>query len=351
MDNITKIIFFIARPLGVFYAQVMRLRALCYLHDIFPRYKATVPVISVGNLTMGGSGKTPVVIHLARFLLEQGYKPAVISRGYGGKAHRPVNIVSDGVSLLLESYQAGDEPRLIAESVPGTIVLTGKKRHLPCQYAIDHYNCDILILDDGFQHMRVRRDIDLVLFNAASLFHHMHVLPGGLLREPFSALDRAHCFLIAGCNHGRPENIERFRSFLESNWPETQTLQTQYLPDSYVDREGKILPLPAVSSPAYGFCGIASPDRFFHTINTLPLDIVGTKRFSDHHHYTPATLARIEKEAIDAGAEILLTTEKDLVKLASLHTNLPLYAIRMEIRTDTSFTVFIRKMIDKHQTS
>ena len=165
-NNLKKILYTIGFPFGPFYSQAMRIRSSLYKRGILKTHRLQVPVISVGNLTMGGSGKTPVVIYLAEMLLASGYKPGVVSRGYKGQAKADVTIVSDSNAILVDAAAAGDEPYLIAKRVREAVVATGRKRHLPCREAIEKYGCDIIILDDGYQHLQVQRDIDLVLFDA-----------------------------------------------------------------------------------------------------------------------------------------------------------------------------------------
>ena len=175
--------FMLGRPLAPLYSLAMLARAQGYRRGLFASHKMPVPVISVGNLLMGGTGKTPLVQYLAQLLQNEGWKPAIISRGYGGRAKDRVNVVSNGQQVLLDAVQAGDEPLLLAESLPGVPVLTGIVRHLPAREAIA-MGADVLVLDDGFQHLAVQRDVNLVLFNADRLAGNSRVFPGGELREP-----------------------------------------------------------------------------------------------------------------------------------------------------------------------
>ena len=186
--------FALGRPFSPIYSLAMRLRETLYRRGVLQSFRLSVPVISVGNLTMGGSGKTPMVQYLARLLQRHGFHPAVISRGYGGTANAKVNTVSDGSSVLLDAATAGDEPRFLAETLPGVPVLTGIVRRMPAQRAVE-MGADVLLLDDGFQHLQIVRDVNLVLFNTDRLAGNSRVFPGGDLREPVIALHqigRAH---------------------------------------------------------------------------------------------------------------------------------------------------------------
>lgn len=339
-------IFFILRPLGFVYASLMKLRFFLYKKNIFSSTTFEVPVLSVGNLTMGGSGKTPMVIYIGNLLKRKGYKPGIVSRGYKGKSNKNVNIVSDGTSILMNSIEAGDEPRLIAETLPNTVVLTGKKRIYPCSYAVESLGCDALILDDGFQHLKVDRDIDLVLFNAADLYKHMHVFPGGLLREPFSALQRSSCFIITNTNSSNKGCVDSFSTFLKESFPTIPVFLSKYIPDHFKDRFDTVYPLEYVQTKVLCFSGIASPHRFTNVINELNIETTNSIVFPDHAQYTQKDVNKLEKEAMETGAKFLLTTEKDMVKLKEFQFSLDVYALSMKLVLDKEFDSFVINSLD-----
>ena len=195
-----RVLFFFGRPFGPLYGLVMRFREKLYSFGFLQQKSFSVPVISIGNLVLGGTGKTPTVCYLAKFLVQQGYHPAIISRGYGGNAKLKVNVVSDGQTIFLSPDLAGDEPFMLAEALPGVPVLTGKRRIAPCLCAIKDYNADVLILDDGFQHLAVKRNVDIVLFDGTGLVGNTRIFPGGPLREGLSALNRCNALMITGIN-------------------------------------------------------------------------------------------------------------------------------------------------------
>lgn len=351
MVNNLSLIFLLFRPIGMLYALLMRLREIFFKTNIFKRHAIDVPIVSVGNLVLGGSGKTPVVIYLAKLFIKHGYKTAVVSRGYGGTASRRVNIVSDGKRILLSSKESGDEPRFIAETVPEVMVVTGKKRVYPCNYAVNNLNCDVIILDDGFQHMAVSRDLDLVLFNGADLYSNMHVFPGGMLREPFSALNRADCFLITNCSKENYDKVRTFSKHLENVWSDKPVYRSNFLPQCFVDREGNTFPLDLKSTKVFAFCGIASPSRFNKTLEDLSINIVAFKSFQDHKRYSEDAIRKIENLAHQYGAEILLTTEKDMVKLAECTTTLPIYALSMNVTFERRFDDFVISHVKRKKQS
>lgn len=339
------------RPLGLIYGGAMRVREKMFNRGLRQRHFFAVPVISVGNLTMGGSGKTPIVIHLAQLCMQHGLKPAVVSRGYGGMANAPTNVVSDGERIYLDCKESGDEPRLIAEEVPGTVVLTGKRRKDPCKAAVEKYNCDIIILDDGFQHLAVNRDIDLVLFNSSLAYEDLHVFPAGFLRESFAALQRADCLVITGCPSNAAEEYSTLLSYFRKNWPDKLLFQTRYVPNCLHDKHGNSFPLDHLDGPTFAFCGIASPHRFKETLARFSIEACGFTHFSDHYQYTNRSVVNIQDEAKRKGATALLTTEKDLVKLKRLKFDLPLYALAMKVETEPLFDEFLLAKLDEWKDS
>jgi tetraacyldisaccharide 4'-kinase len=341
MPDITSL-FFLGRPFSPLYSLLMQARSRMYVNGLLKTENMGVPVVSVGNLTMGGTGKTPVVRYIARLLFENNYRPAIISRGYGGLANRKVNVVSDGNTVLLDARQAGDEPRLLAESLPGIPVITGKVRSFPCRFAIERLGSDILILDDGFQHLSVVRDLDLVLFNASTLAGNHRVFPGGQLREPFSALARAHAFLLTGSTDAVRPKTESFSRFLQDHFPDRPVFLSSYTPSEFREKN-RPSPISSDSlpSPLYGFCGIAEPFRFRETLTGYGLHLNGFTALKDHQLYSSELLEKIAVSARAAGAKGLITTEKDMVKLHTHSSPLPLFSLSMAVQMQESFTDFL----------
>jgi len=328
--------FALGRPFSPIYTLLMRTRERCYRSGLFRSARLPVPVLSVGNLTLGGTGKTPVVQHLARMLRERGYRPAVISRGYGGATREPVNVVSDGREIFLDAVQVGDEPRMLAENLPGVPVLTGVVRKLPARHAVEELGADVLILDDGFQHLGVARDLDLVLFNGDTLAGNSRVFPGGDLREPVAALHRCHGFVLTGIDSGNRERAERFADLLRGRFGGRPVFFTGYRVGGLVLETGEgnrsRLPVEALAGrTCLAFCGIAQPERFGRTVERLPVDVLAFQELADHHHYRQADVERLVTRARELGADCLLTTEKDLAKLQRFTPGLPVYALEMRV--------------------
>ena len=341
--NTEEFYYALGRPFAPLYGAIMRLREACYRRGVFTVHRLPVPVISVGNLTVGGTGKTPMVQHLARLLQDNGFRPAVISRGYAGRAQGRVNLVSDGSRLLLDADLAGDEPRFLAETLPGVPVLTGIVRRLPAREAVA-LGADVLLLDDGFQHMQLARDINLALFSADRLAGNSRVFPGGELREPVAALRRATGFVLTGVDDRNRERAARFADLLRARFPEIPTTLSGYATDSVVRLSAAGLLEPAGDADLagrrlFGFCGIARPESFGRTVQAAGLEMGGFLPLADHQRYVPAVLDRIRIRAAQAGAEALGTTEKDLVKLAGCAADLglPLYALRRRVVLDPAF--------------
>ncbi|MDR3631787.1 MAG: tetraacyldisaccharide 4'-kinase [Desulfocapsaceae bacterium] len=345
MLNLISTLYTLGRPLSPLYGLIMQARFFLYRSGIWQREKMDVPVISVGNLTMGGTGKTPVVRYLARFLLRNGYKPAIISRGYGGKAREKVNMVSDGKTILLDALQAGDEPRFLAESTPGVPVITGTLRTHPCHFAIKELSCDILILDDGFQHLAVSRDLDLVLFNALTLAGNNRVFPGGPLREPFSALSRADAFFLTGSQEITSSKVRQFIEFLLRRAPDRPVFLSTYSPTG-CRKMGSADPvsLQDIPSRLFGFCGIAEPERFRKSLEDCGFILTGFLALRDHQDYSPDHINALFQTAEETGAEALITTEKDMVKLHKLHGLTPappLFSLDMDVGMDPAFDEYL----------
>ncbi|NLZ18171.1 MAG: tetraacyldisaccharide 4'-kinase [Desulfobulbaceae bacterium] len=347
--------FMLGRPLAPLYSLAMLARAHGYRRGFFATHSLPVPVISVGNLLMGGTGKTPLVQYLARLLLKRGKKPAIISRGYGGKAKGPVNVVSDGDTLFLNAAQAGDEPRFLAESLPGVPVLTGIARHLPASEAVA-MGADVLLLDDAFQHLAVQRDVNLVLFNADRLAGNSRVFPGGELREPVSALKRATAFVLTGVSANNRQRAELFAELLNRRFPDRPVYLAGYAADSalMLNQDGTCTTVPldllrrGQSDCLFAFCGIAGPDSFFHTLTDLSLTPTATFALQDHHTYNLKQMQFLCTRAQNSGAKALITTEKDLVKIGDLasHLLLPVYALRMRVEMDEEFATSLFQEIN-----
>lgn len=344
MKQPLAVLFSLGRIFSPAYGLVMRLRAFLYRKNIFLHSRRLpVPVISIGNLTLGGTGKTPMVRYVTRLLSDCGLCPAIVSRGYGGKAAAGVNIVADGAGTLLGPEMAGDEPFMLARALPGVPVLTGPKRARVAEHAIREFGANVIVMDDGFQHLAVSRDLDLVLFSARSLLGNGRVFPGGHLREPFSALGRAGAFVITGVDRDNRAKAEDFQRSLEKVFPEKPVFLGEYLPKGILhSREDKACTLAqAVKIPVFAFAGIANPDSFRQTLRQQDFVVAGFREFKDHHCYTPQDIGALVSAAGACGASALITTEKDFVKLQPFFGEFPILALTIELRMGQEFDRFM----------
>lgn len=295
---------------ALLYSGAVRLRNRFYERAGASR-RADLPVISVGNLTVGGTGKTPVVAWLAEHLLSLGLKPAIVSRGYAGRSGRGPLLVSDGAGPQCPPAVSGDEPYLLAQSLPGSIVVVGSDRVAGASHA-GSVGADAILLDDGFQHRRLARDLDIVLLDATDPFGGHRLLPAGRLREPVSGLRRAGLVLITRARPGQsfPE-IERIVRRHNRSAP---LITAGHDKTGFVDHRGDPAAVPA---RAVAFCGIGNPGRFRSDLESRVAELIRFRAYRDHHRFTTRDLERLARLAGDQGAT-LVTTEKDLVRLRPL---------------------------------
>jgi len=338
--------------ISLLYRLIINWRNRLYDHKIFREVKLPCPVISVGNITAGGTGKTPCVIWLSQMLQEQGFKPAVLSRGYGGKSSQPVNIVSDGSNILLSSTIAGDEPRLIAQSLKGIPVITGPKRILTGQTAIDNFGVNVLICDDAFQHRQIFRDINLVLLDSQAPLENGYLLPRGSLREPATALHRADAFILTRTNEAMATNGIISRLAAADNIP---VFVSSHKPIDAVKGDYSIkLPLTELQGKKVcAFAGIARPDSFKKLILAAGAQIMSFDIFPDHHRYSQKELADIRNNFLKNNADLLITTEKDGMRLQEFTEFLKgIYLLRIEleiISAGDSLKNFILEKLKKNR--
>jgi tetraacyldisaccharide 4'-kinase len=291
--------------LSAVYGRVARLRRSWYEQRPHARRRLDRPVISVGNLVVGGSGKTPVVAAIARMLRDMGERPGVLSRGYARK-HKAdgVVVVSDGDGVLEPVERSGDEPQMLARALPGTPVLVSPDRYLAGRLAESRFGCTVLILDDGFQHLQLARTIDVLLMSPADLEE--RVLPSGRLREGLDAARGADALLVPGS----ADDVARVSAAL--NVANAFRVETRFGPLRPLG-EGEA-PVPA-GARVVAVAGIARPERFFRAVREQGWNVVADLAFPDHHWYTPRDLASINNVAQETHARIVVTTEKDAVRV------------------------------------
>jgi tetraacyldisaccharide 4'-kinase len=292
------------------YALTMRLRNVAYDRKWLEIHRVSVPVISVGNITTGGTGKTPVAAWLANWLKEQHCQPALISRGYRALAETPET--ADG-----QSAPENDEKLVLDRLCPGVPHLQQRDRVRSARRAIQEFGCDVLLLDDGFQHRRLHRDLDLVLVDALQPWGYGHVLPRGLLRESLDGLKRADLILITRSDQCSSQQRQVLMEQLYTSRTENEFVEIAFKPTRLVDLDWQPHSVSEVlGHRLFAFCGIGNPHGFEQTIKSLGGSLVQILPFPDHHHYQPQDLSTIAEMARKAKAELVLTTQKDLVKIA-----------------------------------
>jgi tetraacyldisaccharide 4'-kinase len=314
-------------PLSGLYGAALGARARMYRSGRLRSERVGCPVVSVGNLTFGGTGKTPFVEFLARRLRFEGKRPAILSRGYGRRG-RGLVVVSVGNGPLVGAERGGDEPVAMARRLPAVPVVVAERRGEAARTAIE-LGADLLILDDGFQHLALERDVDILLLDASEPFGGGNPPPSGSLREPLAALARADAFVFTRVDRATPS--AEARDELRRRNPDAPVFTARIRAAGLTDEAGS----PASSATLTGrrfvaVCGIANPKAFFASLTELDLAPDEVLAFADHHRYGPRDLARIQRAADRTGSSWIATTEKDAVKLQGL-TSLPVVVVRLEV--------------------
>lgn len=293
-------------------------RLVAYNAGILKQTRPDVPVISVGNITVGGTGKTPITIDLARRLTIAGHKVGILSRGYKRKSQAKRIIVSDGQHLLSSSFECGDEPYMMAQCLPASVVIVGADRAENAQIAVNKFGCTALILDDGFQHFRLARTDDVVLLDYNDELENDHLLPAGRLREPLAALVRADWVVVTKVpEHADQAKLDRIHAVAAKQAPQAQVTSCRIKPAA-IQAFGSDVQMPASTlegTKVFAFCGLAKPNGFFDVLRDLGADVVGTCAFPDHHWFTPKEVDDLRGAMEENDAEMLVTTEKDAVRL------------------------------------
>lgn len=334
--------------LSKMYERLMRLRWYLYQKRIFPSYATGCLVISVGNMTVGGTGKTPVVEKIAKTLSQTGRKVAILSRGYKSvpmpflkrmwrkfvllEKKSPPRLVSDGKSLWLDSEKSGDEPFMLATNLRDVVVLVDKNRVKSALYATEKFGIDTLILDDGYQYLPIKERLNLVLVDRQAPFGNRHILPRGTMREPKDHLRRGDVIFITKCDG---TDLTELKNELRRYNKHAEILECShhpcYLQDLYTDEK---LSLDYLKGRKVGaICGIAVPEGFEEAIKKLGAEMIYSKYYADHHRFSNQEVLNSINRTRARGGHALITTEKDAVRFPRVHkTDLPVYFLRVEIK-------------------
>jgi tetraacyldisaccharide 4'-kinase len=305
-------------PFSLLYHLICQIRFLFYRFGIFRQKRSSARVISVGNITVGGTGKTPLVIYLARKLRERNRKVAILTRGYRRKNKELIELNQE-TKERMNWQEVGDEPYLLANRLLDVPILVSKRRSLSAERATEKYRSEILLLDDGFQHLELFRNLDIVVIDSTDPFGNGRLLPAGILREPLTSLRRADVFVLT-----KTEQISGKENLI-------RTLQT-YNPKALPGKKALI------------FSGIGNPSSFERTVAQLNVEIVGHRAFRDHFPYREEDILRVGGEASDAGADFIITTEKDSVRIPFIKCpGIPFYVLKIDLEITSQEESFLSK--------
>jgi tetraacyldisaccharide 4'-kinase len=318
-------------PLGALYGVVTQTRLAAYKRGLLAVTTLPAPVISIGNITTGGTGKTPMVEWVCRALTRKRRKVCILTRGYGRTNASSRVIVSDGSNVLSNAAAAGDEPFLLAQNLKGfAAVISDPNRIAAGKWAIDNFGTEVFVLDDGFQHLALARDLNILTIDATNPWGGGKLLPAGRLREPRSGLSRADCVVVT-----RADQSDQLRSLTAEiqSLAGSKPVVTSRMTIKGISRMDSELPeeLGSLPQPAAAFCAVGNPESFFELLRQQGIEPVMTRTFWDHHQYTQKDVDALIQGSRKAGAQSILTTAKDAVKLQLHKFELPCYVVNIEI--------------------
>lgn len=333
-------------PLWLLYGVVIWIRNYCYTCGIFKQKQLPCGVISVGNIVAGGTGKTPAVIAIAKLLQENSYKVGVVLRGYKGKSSSKITFVSDGEKRLCTRDECGDEADMLARQLTNIPIVVGKQRYLTGKAILERFACDVLLLDDGFQHRQLSRDLDILTIDATQPFGTGKMLPIGTLREPKSSIQRADLILLTRTD--MPDiDIAKIKADLDRIAPNTPILESVHEPTSlyFLNQQDENVSLCVdylTNKRILAVCGIGNPNAFVSTLQKYNPETVELFAFADHHVYTMSDLQKIEQKMKQQQSEIVVITQKDEQKIASLSPDLPIVVLGIELVITKGIEVLIQ---------
>jgi len=335
---------FVLPPLSILYDAVTRTRLSLYRRGTFHTTKLDRPVISIGNITTGGTGKTPLVEWVARTVAAHGKKVCILTRGYGRKNPHLQVIVSDGYGVLASPAEAGDEPYLLATKLTGqAAVISSADRIAAAEEAIKDFGTECFVLDDGFQHLRLARDLNVVTIDATNPWGGGRLLPHGRLREAPEGLSRADCVVITRCDQA--DGVEELQAEIARLIGGRPIFRSQMQPVRVVPLKNGS-EVPAAPASVATFCAVGNPSSFFENVRRLGFEIGLQRSFPDHHVYSQAEIDSLIR---DAGASSLITTAKDAVKLRTLSFSVPCYVMEIEIviENEDEFTRLVVESVQR----
>ena len=338
------------------YEQLVNMKLLCYKMGILGKERLNCFVISLGNITVGGTGKTPTAQRLAKDIRDMGYKVVILNRGYRSKWHGEVGIVSDGKNLHMDAAEAGDEAYMLAKHLPNVPVLIGAERAVTGKYAIEHFGAEVAILDDGYQHWQLVRDMDILLVDAVNVFGNGHLLPRGTLRESMSHISRADVCLITKVDQAEAGAGEYIRETVHKYNAEAKIVESIHQPRCFIPLAEWVVNLASEGISVESISGqkmvavsaIGNPASFEQTLRDLGAEIVESIRYPDHHEYTVKEMQDVLQQADALGAESIVITEKDAVKIpaefAKSNWNIPIFVICVEVKFQAGAKEFQKEL-------
>jgi len=340
--------------LSVVYGGSQKLRSDIYRRGWRPVHRLPCMVISIGNLVAGGTGKTPMTYYVAALSRRLRYKVMVVSRGYRGRAERRGGVVSDGATLLMSSENAGDEPFMLASALTGIPVIVGRDRFRSGILGVDRFQPDMIILDDGFQHLRLKRDLDILLLDGCRPFGNGYLLPRGTLREPATAIQRADAVVLTRTDAGRIPlvGVNRYLGdrplFRSSHQPVIDSVLPSGRRLSPSEPDKPVDPGYLDRRRIFVFSGIARNDDFHQSVRRLGGTIVGHQDFPDHYNYHRRDFSIISREAVAAGSDCIVTTAKDYVRIGQ-RVSFPLDLVVVNVAmtfADNRFDTFLADKLE-----
>tara|TARA_Y100000746_G_scaffold111272_1_gene95232 strand:+ start:5294 stop:6331 length:1038 start_codon:yes stop_codon:yes gene_type:complete len=321
-----KFLFF---PITLFYWGVIFWRNIFYNFSFFVSRKIPAKVISVGNITAGGTGKTPAVIYLSQLFQRKNYKVAVLSRGYGRKT-AGTQLVTDGNNKVNDWRNFGDEPTLMSQKLNNTPIVVDQNRYRGAIYLIEKFNPDIIIMDDAFQHRSIERDLDLVLLNSQSGLSDYRLIPHGLLREPFNHIKRADAIIFTKTNLSEPDS----KIVLKAKKTNLPIFNSSITNNQFFNIDFENIKLES-KTRVIAVSGIADTKSFYKSLDKTNIELVSKISYVDHYEFKQSDIDQFKQELIDNSAEIIVTTEKDMIRLTNLNlSEINIYSLSIDFQLD-----------------
>ncbi len=322
----------------------LKVKLTMYNMGVFSQSKLPCKVISLGNITLGGTGKTPTARTMAIMIRDMGYKVVVLNRGYRAHWDKPVGVVSDGKKIYMTAFEAGDEAYLLAKQMPGIPIVIGKDRAISGEYVAQNMDVDVIIMDDGYQHWQLARDLDVVLVDTLNMFGNSSLLPRGTLREPLEHLDRANMFILTKTDQSPEYSHKYVRKIINENNPAALIFESVHLPKHFIEiadwyKGAGATPLALEDmqgKSVLAFSAIGNPASFEQSLLDIGINLVETIRYPDHHDYCMSEMQYVLERAMEEKVYAIVITEKDAVKIPTefiyLERACPLYVLCIEVK-------------------